>query len=253
MPRLLSKGAPLAAAAIASMVISAGALHASVISLNYDASTGGGASSDVVTGGTAGVVLAGNWTNSASLTGAALVDNTGTPTTVGYTLNGGFSPPGWNIQNSIPGQDGDNSYNRNMLNDYFNEGSNYGETTQLAISGISYGTYDLYVYFSADTAGRPGTISLTGGPSYDFSTEGPAAISGSNATFAQTADSTGANPAADYAVFSGLTGSSQSLTFDVPNGGGIAGFQIVDTPEPATLGLMIIGGASLLGLKRRRA
>ncbi len=120
------------------------------------------------------------------------------------------------------------------------------------ISGISYSIYDLIVYFSSDVANRTGTI-LDGnsGITYDFSTVGQPAISGANAILTQTTDTTAANPTADYAVFSGITGSSDTLTLNIANGGGIAGFQIVAAPEPGTMALAGLGSLALLAWKHR--
>ena len=93
---------------------------------------------------------------------------------------------------------------------------------------MPYAAYDLYVYFSSDAAGRHGTITDgKSGIAYGFSTVGQAAISGANAVLIPTTDTTGANPPANYAVFSGLAGSSDTLTLNLPEGGGIAGFQII--------------------------
>ena len=81
---------------------------------------------------------------------------------------------------------------------------------------------------------------------------GSAAISGANALFTQTTDTTGANPTADYAIFSGLTGSSQTITSTGAGGsGGIAGFQIIAVPEPGTMALAVMGGFGVLMMKRR--
>jgi len=76
--------------------------------------------------------------------------------------------------------------------------------------------------------------------------------SGANASFVQTADTLGANPSADYAVFSYLSGSSQSIVTTVPSYGGIAGFQIVAVPEPGSLALAAMGGMGMFLFRRGR-
>jgi hypothetical protein len=73
-----------------------------------------------------------------------------------------------------------------------------------------------------------------------------------NVTFIQTTDTTSANPGANYAEFTGLSGSSQTFTMTIP-GGGIAGMQIVAVPEPGTMALACLGGFALLAWKRRVA
>ena len=79
---------------------------------------------------------------------------------------------------------------------------------------------------------------------------GSSETSGVNALFQQTTDTGGANPSADYAVFTSLSGSSQTITTLVSGGGGIAGFQIVAVPEPGTMALAIMGGLGVLLMKR---
>jgi hypothetical protein len=124
----------------------------------------------------------------------------------------------------------------------------------VTLSQIPYAQYDVYVYFSADTANRLGSIG-DGSTTYYFSTIGPAEISGANASLIQTTDTTGASPLADYAKFSGETASSLTLTCNALGGNdqwlGIAGFQIVAVPEPGTMTLAALGGLALLRLRRR--
>ena len=105
---------------------------------------------------------------------------------------------------------------------------------------------------SSRAATRTGTITL-GNTTCDYTIEGPTAIAGANAVLTQTTDMTGANPTADCAVFSGLSGSSQTVNFDVVYGGGISAFQIVAVPEPGTLALVSLSGFAILALRRRAA
>jgi hypothetical protein len=239
----------------------AASLQAQVISWNADANgTISGAN-------VAGVVLAANWNDSWLENGNAispygsptvvnsLVDNSGTATTLNMAYQAwGF----WSIQGSTPGQDADGTYNRNLLNGYLNAGpAGWGPpvtTSTIALSQIPYAQYDIYVYFSADVAGRTGTLS-DGLTTYSFSTAGPASISGANAVFAQTTDTGALYPTANYAVFSGLTGSSQTLTGSpLVNDAwsGIAGFQIVAVPEPGTMALAGLGGLAMMAWMKRR-
>jgi hypothetical protein len=197
--------------------------------------------------GLAGVAAAINWNN--SIGGMALVDNSGAASGVSFTIAGSWGA--WGIAPISAGPDGDGTYNRTLLDGYANTSSGIGPEV-FTITGISYSSYNLYVYFSSDTANRTGTIADgNSGITYDFSTIGQPAISGANAVFTQTTDTVGGNPTADYAVFSDITGSSDTLTLNVPNGGGIAGFQIVAVPEPGTLALAGLGGFALLAWKRR--
>jgi hypothetical protein len=149
--------------------------------------------------------------------------------------------------------DADGTYNRNMLDGYANTSSGIGPE-QIALSGIPYSIYDLIVYFTSDTSGRTGTISdANTAITYDFTTMSTAAISGANALFTQTTDTIGGNPTADYAIFSNVTGGSDTLTLSIPVGGGISGFQIEAVPEPGPLSLATLGGFAMLARKRRTA
>jgi hypothetical protein len=150
--------------------------------------------------------------------------------------------------------DANGNYNRNLLNGYMNNGGS--GSVSMTLSSIPYSTYDIIVYLSSDTAGRTGTVNI-GSTTYDFAAMGPAELGGtpatagsSDASFIQTTDTTGANPSADYAVFSGLTGSSQIISSTISAYGGIAGFQVVAVPEPGSMALLGLGGLAVL-LRRR--
>ncbi|HEX9045690.1 MAG TPA: PEP-CTERM sorting domain-containing protein [Verrucomicrobiae bacterium] len=198
--------------------------------------------------GTAGVVAATNWNN--STTGMALAYDTGGASGASFSIAGTWGP--WGII-AVSGADADGTYNRRLLGGYANTSSGVpGGQEVFTISGIPFATYNVIVYFSSDTANRTGTIaSANAGITYDFSTIGSPSVSGANAVLTQTTDTTGANPLADYAMFSNLSGSSETLTLSIPNGGGIAGFQIVSVPEPGSLALAGIGGLALLFCRRR--
>lgn len=226
-------------------------LNAQVIGWNLDNNgTVSGA------GSYAGVVPANNWNNSwPSNPTSNLIDNSGAATTLNLAY-GSFNT--WSIQGSHPGADADGSYNRELLNGYLNAGpAAWGPSitnSYVTLSQIPYAQYDVYVYFSSDAANRLGSIT-DGTTQYYFSTMGPAEISGLNASFIQTTDTTGASPLADYAKFSGETASTLTLTCDALGGNdqwlGIAGFQIVAVPEPGTLALAALSGLALLRLRRK--
>ena len=187
--------------------------------ISWNESNGG----NIPSPGAAGVVTATNWNN--SIDGMSLVDNSGTASGASFSISG--SSGVWGIAPISADPDGDSTYNRTLLDGYANTGTDIGPEV-FTIRSIPYSSYDLYVYFSSDVADRAGSITdKNSGVTYDFSTVGQAAISGANAVLTQTKDITGAYPAADYALFSGLTGSSDTITLKIPDGGGIAGFQIV--------------------------
>ena len=233
-----------------------------VISWNFNAN------STVNPTDTAGVVPAIHWTDTwLNNVTANLPDNQGNATTLSFDMTQtggssdwylchGYGPTAmsWSI-GSHPGYDSDGTANKEMLNGYLNDGiSSWGCTITnsfAALIGIPYSQYDIYVYFSADVAGRSGDARI-GDTAYYFTTLGPAEVSGGNALFTQatqTFDAGGSNPAADYAVFSGLTGSSQTILLQMgvtDAWAGIAGFQIVAVPEPGTLALGVLGGVMLV-------
>ena len=206
---------------------------------------------------TAGVVPADHWNDVWNENGTQwpnpartvnnLWDNAGNNSGVSLTYQANDT---WQINTSHKGIDADGTYNRELLNGYVDSGSPSSST--IAISAIPYSIYNLIVYISSDTAGRAGTVNV-GSDTYYFTTMGPAATSGANALFTQITDTTGSSPTANanYVIFSGLTGSSETITSLVTGGGGIAGFQVVATPEPSSMALAVMGGFGVLLMKRR--
>lgn len=236
--------------AVALLAAAVTGAQAQVISWNLDHWGGVSGTSQY-----AGVALANNWNNSwPSNPTTDLIDNSGAATTLDLAY---VSFNTWSIQGSAPGQDADGSYNRNLINGYLNSGpAAWGPSitnSYVSLSQIPYAQYDVIIYFSADTAGRNGAVT-DGTSTFYFSTLGSASVSGANALLVQTTDTTGANPGANYAVFSGLTGSSQTFTVDPKSGNdqwlGIAGFQVVSVPEPGALALGAIGWL-IVGASRR--
>lgn len=200
--------------------------------------------------GLAGVVAVTNWNNSNPVSGqgmSAMPDNSNAATTAAFTVTGTYG--GWGIL-GFGSVDGDGTYNRTLLGGYANTASGVGPEV-FSITGIPYYRYNLIAYFSSDIADRIGTIACSGaGVTYDFTTPGPLSVGYSTnsggglgtqqtnvATLTQTTDTTGANPIANYAVFTNLSGGSQMLTLSIPNGGGMAGFQIVSVINLPTLSL----------------
>jgi hypothetical protein len=212
---------------------------------------------------TAGVVPAANWNNTTpsgsspyvGKTVLDLKDDSGSTTTVDISY-GAWG--GWRIQASHPGADLDGTNNKELLNGYLNAGPaawNPSVTaSSVAISSIPYSAYNIIVYFSGDTAAREGVVNV-GPESYYFTTLGAASIAGANAVLTQTTSTSDATyVGANYAVFSGLTGASQTVTVQMRDNdewAGIAGFQVVAIPEPTSAMLLGVAALGVLGRRRR--
>jgi len=221
-------------ATILPLFVAAATSNADVVSWNFDVY------GDVFGERVAGIEPVANWNNSYPDNPTTnLIDDSGAATTVdiSYSAVNYF----WvNQPNLWPGQDADGTFNKHLLNGYLNAGyANWGPPqtfSRVVISEIGYTNYDIIVYFSSDVAGRAGDVT-DDTTTYSFNTVGPDSVTGDSAVFAQTTDTGGTyETAANYAVFSGLSGPSQTITVqmrDIDAWGGIAGFQIVSRdPEP---------------------
>ena len=184
--------------------------------------------------GTAGVVPVNNWNLTGDGSSNGLKDNNGVSTSTTLTLAGGLGA--WGIGGAV--QDPNGTYNNAIFDGYYNS---VGST--LTLGSIPYAKYDLYVYISSDGDGRTGTIS-DGATTYSFSTDTRAKVDAhGNFVFAQTTDTGLSHPSADYAVFSDLTGASETLTIaNASDGMGFAGIQIEAVPEPVNVALGVFGG-----------
>jgi hypothetical protein len=216
-----------------------------IVSWNYD-------DYGTVPGGTAfaGVMPAANWNNSwPNNPTVDLVDNSGAPTTVSISYK---SYNSWSIiLYTHPGADANGSYNKELLNGYLNSGAGQiPAASGINITQIPFSYYDLYVYFSSDTAGRTGTMT-DGTTTYSFSTIGSPSIAGANAMLTRTTDTGTGYPSANFALFSGISGSSKTITCNIPLWGGMAGFQIVPQTDPlpgAALASQLNSGGAAINL-----
>ena len=165
-----------------------------------------------------------------------LRDNTGEATMVDISWS---SVNTWYINGSHLGTDTDGTYNREMLNGYLN-----GTSTSVTLSQIPYNTYDLYVYFSSDVAGRTGSVT-DGSRIYYFNTLGAVSVASGNAALVQATNTTtaGYSEACNYACFPGLTGTEQTVSCSIPSWGGIAAVQLVGRSAPVIHSVELEDGA----------
>lgn len=95
------------------------------------------------------------------------------------------------------------------------------------LSGIPFTNYSIYVYLTAPQSNRSGKVKLNSGSLTSWNAQ----HWGDGTTFTEI---TSSNPAGNYIKWTGLTGSSHTVTVQ-PNGGwtpvGIAGIQIVEDPS----------------------
>jgi hypothetical protein len=140
----------------------------------------------------------------------------------------------------------------------------------LSVTGIPYAQYSVYVYMRNDISSaspnfnRTGKISVDGvahflrGPGgADPSFNDPSAGGGYTVSNDLTQTTAAGTTEGDYTLFTGLSG-NLSVAFDVGLAGDgtprdkFSGLQIVQTPEPASLGLLSLGGLALLRRRRSR-
>ena len=236
-------------------VFAAGNAFAASIGLNFVGGSANGAPTPLAAADVAGVVPQMNWNNgslaagsSTVNTGGTLVDSTGASVAPGTTVS-------WSA-NGTWGAGNTGNPDEALMNGYIDVTGAPGNTGSVIFTGIPYAQYDVIAYFGSDGDDRTGTIS-DGTTTFSYNTHS----SGGHvfpAEFLQTTDTGGGNPDANYAVWTGET--SPSLTITITRGSNNSGFhgiQIIDTtppvPEPVSAAMALMGlGGLALGLRRRR-
>ena len=211
--------------------------------------SGYGGSNLTSVSGADGVVLNSHWnnvgTNWYSGSAANLVNGAGGATTAAVNSQG---PAGagtyWQVYNSGYAL----ANGGNVDNVIVGPGGGDGDLAS-AITGIPYSSYEIIAYAN-DTSGAANmNMWLDGNPAISNSANAPRA--GTNVYFGATVNTStgyltitnttaGTYPAGNYTVWTGLTGSSQTLWLQNDGGDGsvgITGFEIVSNAGPASVNL----------------
>lgn len=227
--------------AIAGAMALVATVNASVISVNFATTT----TRDLAAGDSAGLsgYQAANWNNLTGWSGyvgsgtdVPLGDDTGAGTTAALTYNTHM----WNDDNlTTP----DGTLGSSYLNDY---SDNTAGT--ITVTGVPYAEYKVIVYHSTDAGTGFDGVTVNGALQADctFGTASAASKVYLNAN--------GWVDGANCRVVDNVTGST--LTIDLGARAGTvrstaAGIQIVQIPEPATLGMVAVFGGGILFIRRK--
>ncbi len=189
----------------------------------------------------AGVVHVGSWNEYYGATLLSLRDDSGAATAVSFSTAQNASGSD-NGGAAIAGDPGSNA----MLDGHFYviPGETFGD---IIFSNIEYASYDLYVYYNSQA--------LTNNyQTFKIEQTNMTKI-GSELTSTQDTgfvESNGSNDA-NYVVFHGLSLSTITLSANADLGGYayVNGLQLVEIPEPTTLGLLL-AGVVFVTTKRRK-
>ncbi|WP_435896133.1 PEP-CTERM sorting domain-containing protein [Oceaniferula spumae] len=213
-----------------------GAASAAAISVNF-ADTGD--NREIAPATSAGIGNFTNWNNTVGVSGTAgsLIDSDGATTMASVT----WSAPGtWNDSEA----EADASAgvgNAQLMRGYLDDGNAGAAGADWTVTGIPYTNYTAILYLATDTAG---------GSYREFN------VNGTNYSTTGTKQRYGTQPNWDATNSITVTGLSGDLVVDGLNRdgairGSVAGFQIVEVPEPSSTALLGLGGLALI-LRRRK-
>ncbi len=245
----------------AALCAAAPCLHAQMIGVSYG---NGATGTNVVAFASPGApgYTQPNFNNVTTATATALKNNSGTATTAAATVSG--TNLEFSYATSTP-SGADETLNNGLVFAFANP-------LTLSLSGIPYASYSLVVYSLDSFGNTPSFFTLGTTTLYANGPSGPTAsgyVDGSAATAytyirATATTAATATAGADYVVFTGLSGATQTLTVQDTNSSGIANgpsleaFQIINTtaaaPEPGTWAVVLCGAGVLVltNLRRQR-
>jgi len=142
----------------------------------------------------------------------------------------------WSARNSWNTNNGTGNEDNRMMNGYLDTGSgdpiNSLSIGNLPASYTENGGYTVIAYFGSDGNGRTGTVGVTGGDTFSFSTSSQQG-GGFPGSYVRTTDTGNGNPLSNYAMWEGLTTDALTVTLTRVGGNcGLHGIQIIGPDAP---------------------